>query len=81
MKRQLSNTIYGLKVAIEKNDFERLNSSVGKKRNNFFANPIRFKLLPHPLYFPNLALRDFYLFPNLKRWLQGQRFSSNEEDK
>ena len=24
MKRQLSNTIYGLKFAMEKNDFERL---------------------------------------------------------
>ena len=40
MKRQLSNAIYGLKLAMEKNDFERLKSSSGKKRNDFFANPI-----------------------------------------
>ena len=40
MKRQLSNTIYGLKFAMEKNDFERLKSSSGKKRNDFVANPI-----------------------------------------
>ena len=40
MKRQLSNTIYGLKFAMEKNDFERLKSSSGKKRNVFVANPI-----------------------------------------
>ena len=40
MKRQLSNTIYGLKFAMEKNDFEQLKSSGGKKRNDFFANPI-----------------------------------------
>ena len=40
MKRQLSNTIYGLKFAIEKNDFERLKSSSEKKRNYFVANPI-----------------------------------------
>ena len=40
MKRQLSNTIYGLKFAMEKNDFERLKSSSGKKRNEFIANPI-----------------------------------------
>ena len=40
MKRQLSNTIYGLKFAVEKNDFERLKSSSGKKRNDFVANPI-----------------------------------------
>ena len=30
MKRQLSNIIYGLKFAMEKNDFERLKSSSGK---------------------------------------------------
>ena len=40
MKRQLSTTIYGLKFAMEKNDFERLKSSSGKKRNDFVANPI-----------------------------------------
>ena len=31
MKRQLSNTIYDLKFAIEKNDFERIKSSSGKR--------------------------------------------------
>ena len=41
MKRQMSNAIYVLKFAMEKNDFERLKSSSGKKRNNFVANPIR----------------------------------------
>ena len=30
MKRQLSNTIYGLKFAMEKNDFEYLKSSSEK---------------------------------------------------
>ena len=40
MKRQLSNTTYGLKFAMEKNDFERLKLSSGKKRNDFVANPI-----------------------------------------
>ena len=40
MKRQLSNTICGLKFAIEKNDFEQLKSSSGKKRNNFVANSV-----------------------------------------
>ena len=44
MKRQLSNTIYGLKFAIEKNDFERLKSSSEKKWNDFVANPIIFDL-------------------------------------
>ena len=36
----MSYTIYGLKFAMEKNDFERLKSSSGKKRNDFVANPI-----------------------------------------
>ena len=40
MKRQLSNTIYGLKFAMEKNDFERLKPSSEKKRNYFVANSI-----------------------------------------
>ena len=37
MKCQLSNTIYGLKLAMEKNDFERLKSSTGKKLSDFVA--------------------------------------------
>ena len=36
----MSNTIYGMKFAMKKNDFERLKSSSGKKRNDFVANPI-----------------------------------------
>ena len=36
----MSDTIYGLKFATENNDFERLKSSSGKKRNDFVANPI-----------------------------------------
>ena len=31
MKRQLSNTIYGLKFAMEKIDFERLKLSIAEK--------------------------------------------------
>ena len=44
-------------------------------------NELRFESLPHPPYSPDLAPGVFYLFPNLKRWLQGQRFSLNEEIK
>ena len=39
MKRQLSYTIYGVKFAMEKKNFERLKLSSGKKRNDFVANP------------------------------------------
>lgn len=38
-----------------------------------------YELLPHPPYSPDLAPSDYYLFPNLKRWLQGKRFHTNEE--
>jgi len=37
------------------------------------------ELLEHPPYSPDLAPSDFYLFPKLKLFLAGQRFSSNQE--
>jgi len=38
-----------------------------------------YELLPHPPYTPDLAPCDFFLFPNLKKSLAGQKFASNEE--
>ena len=40
---------------------------------------LRFELLDHPPYSSDLAPSDFFLFPDLKTALGGQRFSSNEE--
>ena len=40
---------------------------------------LRYELLPHPLYSPDLAPCDFFLCPNMKKWLGGMRFKSNEE--
>ena len=40
---------------------------------------LRFELLDHPPYSPDLVPSDFFLFPHLKIALGGQRFSSNEE--
>ena len=37
------------------------------------------ELLPHPTYSPDLAPSDYFLFPNLKKWLGGKRFYSNDE--
>ena len=37
-----------------------------------------FKSLQHPPYSPDLALSEYYLFSNLKRWLCGRCFESNE---
>jgi len=38
-----------------------------------------YELQTHPPYSPDLALCDFFLFPNLKKSLAGQKFASNEE--
>ena len=38
-----------------------------------------YELIPHPSYSPDLAPCDFFLFPNLKTWLGGKKFSSNEK--
>ena len=40
---------------------------------------LHFKLLLHPLYSPDLAPSNYWLFEHLKRMLQGKRFGSNEE--
>jgi histone-lysine N-methyltransferase SETMAR len=40
---------------------------------------LHYELLEHPPYSPDLALSDFFLFPNLKLFLAGLRFSSNQE--
>jgi len=36
-------------------------------------------LLPHPVYSPDLALCDYFLFPNLKKWFGGKRFITKEQ--
>lgn len=40
---------------------------------------LRYELLPHPTFSPDLAPGDFFLFPNLKKSLAGKRYRSNEE--
>jgi histone-lysine N-methyltransferase SETMAR len=40
---------------------------------------LHYELLEHPPYSPDMASSDFCLFPKLKLFLAGQRFSSNQE--
>ena len=40
---------------------------------------LRCELLPHLLYLPNLVPYDSFLFPIIKTWFEGKKFSSNEE--
>ena len=43
------------------------------------VHELRFKLLPRPPYSLDLAPSDFFLFPNLKISLEGNRFSFGED--
>ena len=38
-----------------------------------------FKLIPHPVYSPDLAPSNFFLFQNLKKDIRGCHFRSNEK--
>lgn len=40
---------------------------------------LRFELIEHAQYSTDLASCDFFLFPKLKKWLAGKKFSSNTE--
>jgi len=40
---------------------------------------LHYELLEHLVCSPDLAPSDFYLFPKLKIFLAGHRFSSNQE--
>ena len=40
---------------------------------------LRYEILPHQPYSPGLTLSNYFLFSNMKTWLGGKRFSSNEE--
>ena len=42
-------------------------------------NDLKFKLLPHAVYSPDLAPSDYSLLPNLKKWLSSQRLANHEE--
>ncbi|QQP40773.1 Putative mariner transposase [Caligus rogercresseyi] len=39
---------------------------------------LSYELLPHPPYSPDLAPSDYFLLPNLKKWLAGKIFYSNK---
>ena len=40
---------------------------------------LHYEILPHPPCSPDLAPTDYFLYPNMKTWLGGKIFSSNEE--
>jgi hypothetical protein len=36
-------------------------------------------VIPHPLYSPDLALSDYFIFPKMKLKLKGRRFDTIED--
>ncbi|KAG5319484.1 SETMR methyltransferase, partial [Acromyrmex heyeri] len=42
-------------------------------------NKFRYELLAHSAYSSDLVLCDYYLFPNLKKWFGGKRFTTREQ--
>ena len=42
-------------------------------------NEFHDELLPHPAYSPDLAPYDYFLFPNLKKWFGGKRFTTRKQ--
>ena len=43
------------------------------------ATDCKLEILSHPLYSPDMAPSDFYLFPKLKSHLRGTQYGSNED--
>jgi len=42
---------------------------------------LKFQVLSHPPYSPDLAPSDFHFFPHLERDLKGTHFTSDDEEK
>lgn len=57
----------------------RFDAYLKKKRPTAKLVELDYEQLPHPPYFFRLGPCDFFLFPNYKKSLAGQKFKSNEE--
>jgi len=67
-------SVFGVRL----NRGNRMISQKWKENSASKLMKLRFQLVPHPPYSPDLALSDYYLFPNMKKQLAGRRFYSNE---
>ena len=66
-------------MAKKKPLFQQDNAPVHKSMKTMVKlNDLRFELFLHLPYSPDLAPSDFYLFADLKKMLQGKRFSSDD---
>jgi transposase len=46
---------------------------------NYITNTLKWKVLPHPPYSPDLAPSDYHLFKSLKNYLRGRRFTKDAD--
>lgn len=42
---------------------------------------LHFDVFPYAPYSPDLAPSDYFLFPNMKKWFAGRKFTSDDEVK
>ncbi len=85
-KEGYTETLYNLRKAIKCKRPGLLSSRVIILRDNARAHTARITLagfgwiiFMRPLYSPDLAASDYYLFPLLKTWLRMQSFTSNAD--
>jgi len=70
------------RIRPERNKFLLLHDNARPRYNAQTQEAMRslkFTVVPHPPYSPDLAPSDFWLFPKLKETLKGQYFSSVDE--
>ncbi|KAA5582499.1 hypothetical protein F3H14_37350, partial [Pseudomonas aeruginosa] len=67
-------------LAKKKNIFHQYNARVHTcVKAMAKINELKYDLLSHPPYSPDIAPSDFHLFPKLKSFLGGQKFATNDE--
>jgi histone-lysine N-methyltransferase SETMAR len=54
-------------------------SSHTTQQTVYFLRENKVTVIPHPPYSPDLAMCVFWLFFNLKKYLRGRRFTTEEE--
>ena len=58
---------------------ERDNCAHTSRQTQDALRQLELTTLPHPAYSPDLAPSDYYLFPQLKKYLKGHHYDNDEE--
>ena len=84
-----ANLLDQLRIAIREKRRGKLSKGVLLQQDNARVHTCKvemdaverngYELIPHPACSPDLASRDFFLFPNLKKDIRGLHFLSDEE--